>query len=116
MGSLLDGFEAARNARDERSAEHHRLQEKVDGNLAELGRLLDQDADLMQKYEISHHVSNRVLQVTHRRSPIISIHYDPTPNQFRLVYMRDNSNILATSAEDCVKAIGGLVFSITTRE
>lgn len=116
MGAMLDGYEAARKEHDDRIAERHRKEQLVDEQLKAVADLLDADSGLMAKFGIAHETSNRTLHLVHQRSPIMAIHYDPAENQFRLTYMRDNTNASAASAEECAKAVGALLFHLVTRD
>lgn len=112
MGALFDGFETARRERDERIAEQHRQEDKVDRSLAELGRLLDTDRQFLDAHGVTHAISNRTFHVNHRRSPTIAVHYDPGHDQFRLVNMRDNATTTLATPEDCARKIGALLFNV----
>ena len=116
MGALSDGFDAARKEHDDRIAERQRKEQLADRRLEELGQLLDLDAAMMAEHGITHETSNRTLHVSHKRSPIAAIHFDPAEEQFRTTYMRDNTSGSAKSAEECANALGALLFNLVTRD
>ena len=112
MGAVLEGFEAARKRHDELLEEGRQREKLIDDQLHALGRLLDDDAALMKSHNITHEFGNRMMRVSHKRSPIMTIHFDPIEKQFQLTIMKDGSHSLSPSLEECARGIGAYVFDM----
>ena len=115
MGALFDGYEAARRKREALLAERHRKEEDVDRHLHNLCDLLRQDKDFMQQHGVVCDVAQRVLHVQFNRSPVITVHYQPEDESFRVTFMSDGSQVGPSTVEETAKAIGEMLFNIISK-
>jgi hypothetical protein len=110
MGALVDGFEVARQRRNEEIAEKQRKDGLIDHELHELAHVFDQDASFLKDNGVAYDVANRVMRVTLRRAPMVSVHYGADSQEYVLTVMQDGSHTTLKTTEECAKAIGELLF------
>ena len=115
MGALFEGYEAARRKREALLAEHHRKEEDVDRHLHALADLINQDKDFMAQHGIACDVAQRVLHVQYNRSPVITAHYQPEDEIFRVTFMSDGSQVAPSTVEETAKAIGEMLFNVLSK-
>ncbi len=116
MGALFEGFETARRKREALLVERHRKEEDVDRHLHALADLLNQDKDFMQQHGITCDVAQRVLHVQYTRSPVITVHYQPEDETFRVTFMSDGSQVGPSTPEQTASAIGEMLFNILSKK
>ena len=117
MGALLDGFEVARRKREALMEERHHKEKDVDQHLHTLAALLDQDRAFMQEHGISYQIVPRTLHVIVNRSPVVTVHYEPEDNTFRVTFMADGTHVAPATVEESARVIGEMVFdTIGSRE
>jgi hypothetical protein len=118
MGALSDGYDAARRKYEEQVSEHHRKELDVDDHLHAVAAMLDQDATFLKDKEFSHETSHRILRINHRRSPVITVHFDPEDKNYIVTFMRDGTRAAMATADECAGAIGAMMFEelAATRE
>jgi len=112
MGTLLDGYDAARQQRDAQVAERHRKEDVIDRELHEVVNQMSEAEEFLRENEIVAEIVNRTLRIAHKRAPVISIHYDPEEQNYATTFMPDGSHETAKSSEECVKSIGGMLFTV----
>ena len=116
MGAMFEGYEAARKKREALLAERHRKEEDVDRHLHALCDLLNQDKEFMTQNGVACDVSQRVLHVQYNRSPVITAHYQPEDEVFRVTFMSDGLQVAPSTVEDTAKAIGEMLFNVLSKK
>ena len=111
MGALFDGYEAARRRSEEQIAEHRRKETNVDDHLNLVAALLDQDATFLDNNDLAHQTLNKTLRISHHRSPVITVHFDPEHQTYVVASMRDGTKKPAAAPEECANAIGEMIFA-----
>ena len=110
MGALSDGYEVARRKREAQIAALHHKEEDVDHHLHTLAALLDEDKAFMQELGMSYELVPRTLHVIVNRSPVVTVHYEPEDNTFRVTFMADGTHVAPSTAEEAAGVIGEMVF------
>ncbi len=116
MGAMFEGYEAARKKREALLAERHRKEEDVDRHLHALCDLLNQDKEFMTQNGVACDVAQRVLHVQYNRSPVITAHYQPEDEVFRVTFMSDGSQVAPSTVEETAKAIGEMLFNVLSKK
>ncbi len=70
----------------------------------------------MQENGITCDVAQRVLHVQYSRSPVITVHYQPEDETFRVTFMNDGSQVAPSTIEEAGRAIGEMLFNILSKK
>jgi hypothetical protein len=111
MGALSEGYGAARTAHEAVVAEVLRKEGVVTQELRALGNLLGTDAEFLKENHVTYELINRAIHVHHDRSPVATIHYAADSHEFTATLLFDGSHASTKTAEECAKAIGGMLFT-----
>jgi hypothetical protein len=112
MGALFEGYDAARKKRDDLVAEGRRKEDLIDHELLALGSLMSEDAAFLKDNGVSFEIAHRTMRVTHKRSPVVTVHYGPDEREYVVTAMRDGSHSTLKAPAECAKAIGEMLFDI----
>jgi hypothetical protein len=112
MGALTEGYIAARTRQDEQTAEIHRKEEVVDHELHLLGGMLSADAQFLKDNDVAFEYSHNAMRVSHRRSPVATIHYSAESQSYGVTIMKDGSQRTPKTTEECARALGEILFGV----
>jgi hypothetical protein len=112
MGALAEGFALARQRREDEIAEVHRKETLVDSELHELAGLIAQDSAFLNENGIACDVGRRIMRVSHRRTPAVTVHFNPESQEFTMTVMHDGSVKVLKTTDECARAIGAALFDV----
>jgi len=112
MGALAAGFDAAHQRRDQQVAEVHRKEAVADQELTDLSNLMKQDADFLRNNDITYDIAHRTLRLAHKRTPVLTVHYNVESQEYAMTVMHDGSHASPKTPEECAKEIGEILFTV----
>ena len=112
MGALSEGFEDARQKHAAQLAENRAREQVIEDHLRGLEKILEEDAAFLSEHDIALAIKARTMHVDQRRSPMITVHFDPAEGKYQLTFMKNGSHLICATPDEVAKAIGGHFYEL----